>query len=90
MDDDLPPDLPRLRTLETRAATYLTRIRARIAAVERQQQAQQPPPQAPAPTAAPPARPAAGQGRARTPDWGLAPERASGWLCTESPKAWGG
>ncbi|WP_331725233.1 DUF6233 domain-containing protein (plasmid) [Streptomyces globisporus] len=68
MDDDLPPDLPRLRTLETWAAHYLTRIRARIAAVERQQTQQQPP----APTAAPPARPAAGPGRARTPDWGLA------------------
>ncbi|MFI0107860.1 DUF6233 domain-containing protein [Streptomyces parvus] len=67
MDDDLPPDLPRLRTLETWAAHYLTRIRARIVAVERQQ-AQQPP----APTAAPSARPAAGPGRARTPDWGLA------------------
>ncbi|MFF5894231.1 DUF6233 domain-containing protein [Streptomyces globisporus] len=69
MDDDLPPDLPRLRTLETWAAHYLTRIRARIAAAERQQQTQ--PPQAPAPTAKP-ARPAAGPGRARTPDWGLA------------------
>ncbi|MGW3502999.1 hypothetical protein ACWDMY_20200, partial [Streptomyces globisporus] len=40
MDDDLPPDLVRLRTLETWAAHYLTRIRARIAAVERQQQEQ--------------------------------------------------
>ncbi|APS23370.1 hypothetical protein TK78_34055 [Streptomyces sp. Tue 6075] len=68
MGDDLPPDLPRLRTLETWAAQYLTRIRARIAAVERQQAQQQPP----APTAAPPARPAAGPNRARTPDWGLA------------------
>ncbi|MFH9118569.1 DUF6233 domain-containing protein [Streptomyces globisporus] len=68
MDDDLPPDLARLRTLETWAAHYLTRIRARIAAVERQQSQQQPP----APTAAPPARPAAGPGRARTPEWGLA------------------
>ncbi|MFJ9924344.1 DUF6233 domain-containing protein [Streptomyces rubiginosohelvolus] len=47
MNDDLPPDLPRLRTLETWAATYLTRIRARIAAVERQQ-VQQPLRQAPA------------------------------------------
>ncbi|MFJ9195450.1 DUF6233 domain-containing protein [Streptomyces globisporus] len=68
MDDDLPPDLPRLRTLETWAATYLTRIRARISAVERHQQAQ--PQQAPVPTAKP-APPAAGPGRARTPDWGL-------------------
>lgn len=67
MDTDLPPDLARLRVLETWAAHYLTRIRARIAAVERQQ-AQQ----SPAPTAAPPVRPAAGPGRARTPDWGLA------------------
>ncbi|MGW1334607.1 DUF6233 domain-containing protein [Streptomyces rubiginosohelvolus] len=68
MGDDLPPDLPRLRTLETWAAHYLTRIRTRIAAVKRQQTQQQPP----APTATPPARPAAGPGRARTPDWGLA------------------
>ncbi|MET8940403.1 DUF6233 domain-containing protein [Streptomyces rubiginosohelvolus] len=67
MGHDLPPDLARLRTLETWAAHYLTRIRARIAAVERQQ-AQQPP----APTAAPPVRSAAGPGRVRTPDWGLA------------------
>lgn len=37
MGDDLPPDLPRLRTLETWAAHYLMRIRARIVAVERQQ-----------------------------------------------------
>ncbi len=42
MDDGLPPDLPRLRTLETWAAHYLTRIRTRIAAVERQQAQQQP------------------------------------------------
>jgi len=69
MDDDLPPDLARLRTLETWAAHYLTRIRARIAAVERQQAQSQP---APTPTAAPASRPAAGSGRARTPDWGLA------------------
>ncbi|MFJ2854575.1 hypothetical protein [Streptomyces rubiginosohelvolus] len=38
MGNDLPPDLAHLRTLETWAAHYLTRIRARIAAVERQQQ----------------------------------------------------
>ncbi|MFH9568697.1 DUF6233 domain-containing protein, partial [Streptomyces globisporus] len=69
MDDDLPPDLARLRTLETWAAHYLTRIRTRIAAVERQQAR---PPQAPAPTAAPPSRPATGPGPARPPDWGLA------------------
>ncbi|MFJ2851294.1 MULTISPECIES: DUF6233 domain-containing protein [Streptomyces] len=68
MDNDLPPDLARLRILETWAAHYLARIRARIAAVERQQSRQQPP----APTAAPPARHAAGPDRARTPDWGLA------------------
>ncbi|MEU2098648.1 DUF6233 domain-containing protein [Streptomyces globisporus] len=68
MGDDLPPDLARLRTLEAWAAHYLTRIRARIAAVERQQSQQRPP----APTATPPARPAAGPGRSRTPDWGLA------------------
>ncbi|MFI7329675.1 DUF6233 domain-containing protein [Streptomyces rubiginosohelvolus] len=70
MGDDLPPDLARLRTLETWAAHYLTRIRARIAAVERQQQEQSR--ETPAPTAAPPARSAAGPGRARTPEWGLA------------------
>ncbi|MGW3585697.1 DUF6233 domain-containing protein [Streptomyces rubiginosohelvolus] len=40
--NDLPPDQVRLRTLETWAAHYLTRIRARIAAVERQQSQQQP------------------------------------------------
>ncbi|MFD4130642.1 DUF6233 domain-containing protein [Streptomyces globisporus] len=57
------PDLPRLRTLETWAAHYLTRIRTRIAALERQQ--------APVPTAAP-AQATVGPGRARTPDWGLA------------------
>lgn len=68
MDTDLPPDLARLRVLETWAAHYLTRIRARIAAVERQQAQQQPP----VPEAAPPVRSAAGPGRARTPDWGLA------------------
>ncbi|MEU5561367.1 DUF6233 domain-containing protein [Streptomyces globisporus] len=68
MDDDLPPDLARLRTLETWAAHYLTRIRTRIAAVERQQAQPRP---APAPTAAA-VPPAAGPGRARTPDWGIA------------------
>ncbi|MFD5342237.1 DUF6233 domain-containing protein [Streptomyces anulatus] len=67
MDDDLPPDLPRLRTLETWAAHYLTRIRTRIAAVERQQAQPQP---VPAPTAAP-VPTAAGPRRARTPDWGI-------------------
>ncbi|MDX2922342.1 DUF6233 domain-containing protein [Streptomyces sp. NE06-03C] len=70
MDDDLPPDLDRLRTLETWADLYLTRIRTRIAAVERQQA--RPPQQAPAPTAVPPSRPAAGPRPARPPDWGLA------------------
>ncbi|ROV68781.1 DUF6233 domain-containing protein [Streptomyces globisporus] len=67
MNDDLPPDLARLRTLETWAVHYLARIRTRIAAVERQQAQPQP---APAPTAAP-APPAAGPRRARTPDWGI-------------------
>ncbi|MFF3531354.1 DUF6233 domain-containing protein [Streptomyces rubiginosohelvolus] len=62
MNDDLPPDLPRLRTLETWAALYLQRVRARIAAVERQ-----PPQSAPAPTALP----ATGPRRARTHDWGI-------------------
>ncbi|MEU6628449.1 DUF6233 domain-containing protein [Streptomyces parvus] len=65
MDDDLPPDLGRLRTLETWADLYLTRIRKRIAAVERQQAQPQRPP-------APTTPPAAGPRRARTPDWGLA------------------
>lgn len=37
MNDDLPPDLPRLQTLPTWAAYYLTRIRTRNAADERQQ-----------------------------------------------------
>ncbi|MGW6588437.1 DUF6233 domain-containing protein [Streptomyces globisporus] len=67
MDDDLPPDLPRLRTLETWAANYLTRIRMRIAAVEQQQAQSQRPP---APTAAP-APPAAGPRRMQKPAWGL-------------------
>lgn len=65
MNDDLPPDFARLRTLETRAAHYLTRIRTWIATVERQQQTQ-------VPTAAPPSRPVAGPRRARTPGWCLA------------------
>jgi hypothetical protein len=69
MDDDLPPDLPRLRTLETWADLYLQRVRKRIAAVERHQSRPQ---QAPAPIATPPSRPAAGPRRARTPGWGLA------------------
>ncbi|MFD4025747.1 DUF6233 domain-containing protein [Streptomyces sp. NPDC058576] len=68
MDDDLPPDLERLRTLETWAVLYLKRVRARIAAVERQQA---PPQQTPVPTAAS-APPAAGPRRGRTPDWGIA------------------
>jgi len=37
MDDDLPSDLPHLRTLETWATRYLTRILTQIATVERQQ-----------------------------------------------------
>ncbi|GGS25688.1 hypothetical protein GCM10010284_68110 [Streptomyces rubiginosohelvolus] len=65
MDDDLLPDLERLRTLETWAVLYLQRVRVRIVAVERQQR--QP---ALTPTAAP-GQPAAGPGRARTPDWGI-------------------
>ncbi|MEU3433048.1 DUF6233 domain-containing protein [Streptomyces sp. NPDC006863] len=63
MDDDLPPDLPRLRTLEKWAELYLERIRTRIAAVEQKAQPQRP--------TAEPAPPAAGPRRARTPDWGL-------------------
>ncbi|MFB7403329.1 DUF6233 domain-containing protein [Streptomyces rubiginosohelvolus] len=69
MDDDLPPDLPRLRTLETWADLFLRRVRARIAAVEQQQKQ---PHQTLASPAAPTVRPAAGPKRARTPDWGLA------------------
>ncbi|MGW6651215.1 hypothetical protein AMK23_34360 [Streptomyces sp. CB02130] len=67
MGDDLPPDLARLRTLEAWAAHYLTRIRARIAAVE-QQQAQ--PRWPPVPTSRP-APSAAGPRRVRKPAWGL-------------------
>ncbi|MEU8598877.1 DUF6233 domain-containing protein [Streptomyces globisporus] len=72
MDDDLPPDLPRLRTLETWAAYYLTRIRTRIAAVERQQAQPRPAPVPTAASTAAPGPPAAGPGRARTPHWGIA------------------
>ncbi|WP_318201019.1 DUF6233 domain-containing protein [Streptomyces sp. SCL15-4] len=39
--NDLPPDLPRLRTLETWLAVSLDRVRQQIAAAERQQQEQQ-------------------------------------------------
>ncbi|NED31138.1 DUF6233 domain-containing protein [Streptomyces sp. SID8499] len=35
--NDLPPDLPRLRTLETWLALQLDQVRQRIAAVERQE-----------------------------------------------------
>lgn len=83
MGEDLPPELIRLPTLETWAAHYLTRIRARIAAVERQQ-AQQPP----GLPAAPPVRPAAGScpyaglgpggGRYRGPGHGDPPGRLLG------------
>ncbi|MEU6632873.1 DUF6233 domain-containing protein [Streptomyces parvus] len=67
MDDDLPPDLERLRTLETWAVLYLQRVRQRIAAVERQEAQPQRPP---VPAVEP--RPPGGARRARTPDWGLA------------------
>ncbi|WP_225080432.1 DUF6233 domain-containing protein [Streptomyces sp. CoT10] len=39
--NDLPPDLPRLRTLETYLAYSLGRVRERIAEVERRQAEQQ-------------------------------------------------
>ncbi|MFE9701560.1 DUF6233 domain-containing protein [Streptomyces sp. NPDC006270] len=61
---DLPPDLDRLRTLETWLVLSLDRVRERIEAVERQAQ----PRHAPRPPAA--ARPA-GPRRAPTPDWGI-------------------
>lgn len=47
---DLPPDLPRLRTLETWHVTQLDRIRAAIAAAqqrEAEEQRKQPPPPPP-------------------------------------------
>jgi hypothetical protein len=47
---DLPPDLPRLRTLETWLAVTLDRVRQRIAEEEQQQteiDSRQPPPPAP-------------------------------------------
>ncbi|MFF9003601.1 DUF6233 domain-containing protein [Streptomyces achromogenes] len=37
MFDDLPPDLPRLRTLETWLALTLDRVRQRITAMERRE-----------------------------------------------------
>lgn len=37
MFDDLPPDLPRLRTLETWLALALDRVRQQISAVERRE-----------------------------------------------------
>ncbi|MEV4438533.1 DUF6233 domain-containing protein [Streptomyces sp. NPDC049577] len=42
--NDLPPDLPRLRTLETWLAHTLDRVRARIADLERQTANTPPPP----------------------------------------------
>ncbi|MFF8589913.1 DUF6233 domain-containing protein [Streptomyces sp. NPDC015220] len=39
--NDLPPDLPRLRTLETWLALQLDQVRQRITAVERQEQERQ-------------------------------------------------
>ncbi|MFH8867201.1 DUF6233 domain-containing protein [Streptomyces griseus] len=56
---DLPPDLDRLRTLETWLTLTLDRVRQQIKDVEQQDR-----PQAPAPQPTPPRRP-------RTPDWGL-------------------
>ncbi|WP_404830975.1 DUF6233 domain-containing protein [Streptomyces globisporus] len=56
---DLPPDLDRLRTLETWLTLTLDRVRQQIKDVEQRQQ--------PAPQTPPPAPP----GRPRTPDWGI-------------------
>ncbi|MFE3484847.1 DUF6233 domain-containing protein [Streptomyces griseus] len=56
---DLPPDLDRLRTLETWLTLTLDRVRQQIKDVEQRDR-----PQAPAPQPTPPRRP-------RTPDWGL-------------------
>lgn len=39
MSDDLPPDLPRLRVIETAAVLYLDRVRRKIHELERQQAA---------------------------------------------------
>jgi hypothetical protein len=39
--DDLPPDLPRLRTLETWLALTLVRVRKQITTLERQEQERQ-------------------------------------------------
>ncbi|MFH8692698.1 DUF6233 domain-containing protein (plasmid) [Streptomyces anulatus] len=61
---DLPPDLDRLRTLETWLALSLKRVREQIAAVERSAQPQR----APQPPAA--VRPA-GPRRTPTPGWGI-------------------
>ncbi|MGW0669738.1 DUF6233 domain-containing protein [Streptomyces sp. NPDC002746] len=61
---DLPPDLERLRTLETWLAFSLKRVREEITAVERSAQ----PRRAPQPPAA--ARPARPR-RTPTPDWGI-------------------
>ncbi|MFD8710876.1 DUF6233 domain-containing protein [Streptomyces anulatus] len=62
---DLPPDLQRLRTLETWLTLSLQRVREQIAAVERPAQ----PRRSPQPPAAA-ARPA-GPRRPPTPDWGI-------------------
>ncbi|MFD4233350.1 DUF6233 domain-containing protein [Streptomyces sp. NPDC058542] len=63
--DDLPPDLERLRTLETWLVLSLKRVREQIAAVERSAQPQHAPQQPPAA-----ARPA-GPRRTPTPEWGI-------------------
>ncbi|WP_097868530.1 DUF6233 domain-containing protein [Streptomyces sp. rh34] len=62
---DLPPDLERLRTLETWLVLSLDRVREQIAAVERPAQ----PRRVPQPPAA--AARSAGPRRAPTPDWGI-------------------
>ncbi|MEU4175157.1 DUF6233 domain-containing protein [Streptomyces sp. NPDC026589] len=60
---DLPPDLERLRTLETWLVLSLDRVREQIAAVERSAQPQR--------AARPPAAARPGPRRTPTPEWGI-------------------
>ncbi|MFB6776469.1 DUF6233 domain-containing protein [Streptomyces sp. NPDC056352] len=65
---DLPPDLPRLRTLETWLTMSLARVRQQIAAVERQErEKRRGERQAKEPREQPSEKPR----RQRTPDWGI-------------------
>ncbi|MFE6727746.1 DUF6233 domain-containing protein [Streptomyces californicus] len=67
---DLPPDLERLRVLETWLLLSLDRVREQIAAVEREARQHR----APAPPAGPPPAglPPAGSPGPPTPAWGIA------------------